>query len=217
VSVALLLYAPVTQQRRFVQGLQIPLAIVATVGLFQTVLPWLARTRIFKTLLQRPGYSTAGLQRLTVASLLAFAAIANLYIFIGTTVMLGIVQPYPLFRPTSELQAMDWLRTNTSHDDAILSAYWTGSYLPYRAGNTVFVGQRYETAQFEEKWRAAEKFFSADADDTWRRALLSRFSIAYVFAGRAEREQNELNLAQLSYLKPIFSNNEATIYRVELQ
>ena len=48
--VAVLLYAPLNPQRRFVMGLQVPLAIVATVGLCDVVLLWLARTRAFAAL-----------------------------------------------------------------------------------------------------------------------------------------------------------------------
>jgi hypothetical protein len=127
------------------------------------------------------------------------------------------VQPYPLFRLTAELQAMDWLRTNSMTEDAILSAYWTGSFIPARAGRTVFVGQRYETIKFEEKRRAAEKFFDAATDETWRIALLRDNDLALVFWGRGERDLGNFNPEKANYLQSVFANDHARVYRVRIQ
>ncbi len=213
-AVALLLYAPITQQRRFVEGVQAPLAILAALGLCDAVLPWLARTRVFVALSQRPNYSAAGLQRLIVVCLIALAGLSSFYVWLSGVALLGFVQPYPLFRPTLELQAMDWLCAHTSPSDAVLSAYWTGSFIPARAGNRVFVGQRYETIRFEDKRAAAEKFFSAATDDAWRVALLREYSIAYVFWGKAERELGAFDPDRATFLERAFANDQARVYRV---
>lgn len=213
--VALLLYAPITQQRRFVEGVQVPLAILAAVGLCEVVLPHLARTRVFVALAQRPKYSAAGLQRLIIVVAIALTSLASFYVWVSSVVLLGLVQPYPLFRPTLELQAMDWLRANTDSRDAVLSSYWTGSFIPARAGNRVFVGQRYETIRFNEKRAAAEKFFDAATDDAWRIALLREYRIAYVFWGKAERDLGAFDPERAPYLQRVFANDEARIYRVK--
>ncbi len=214
--VALLLYTPITQQRRFVEGVQVPLAILAAVGLCEVVLPRLARTRLLIALSQRPNYSVAGLQRLIVVCLVALAGLASFYVWISSIALLGFVQPYPLFRPPLELQAMDWLRAHTSPNEVVLSAYWTGSFIPARAGNRVFVGQRYETIGFDEKRAAAEKFFDAATDDAWRVARLRENRIAYVFWGKAERDLGQFDPERAPYLQRVFANDEARIYRVQL-
>lgn len=214
--VAILLYAPITQQRRFVEGVQVPLAILATVGLCEVALPQLARTRVFVALSQRPNYSAAGLQRLTIVVIIALASIASFYLWASSVVLLGFVQPYPLFRPTLELQAMDWLRANTLPSDAVLSSYWTGSFIPARTGNRVFVGHLYETIYFAEKRAAAERFFDVATDDAWRVALLREYRIAYVFWGKAERDVGTFDLARAPYLQCVFANDEAQIFRVQI-
>ncbi len=214
IIVALLLYAPITQQRRFVEGVQVPLAILAALGLCEVALPRLARTRVFIALSQRPKYSVAGLERLLIIAIIALASVASAYVWVSSVVLLGFVQPYPLFRPTAELQAMDWLRANTSPNDAMLSSYWTGSFIPARAGNTVFVGQRYETIRFDEKRAAAEKFFDAATDDAWRVALLREYRIAYVFWGKAERDLGAFEPERASYLQRVLANEVVQIYRV---
>jgi hypothetical protein len=214
--IAILVYIPVNPQRRFVQGLHIPMTIVAINGLYGAMLPWCERTRVFTALCQRPRYSADGLRRLLVITLLGITSLASVYVWLGGIVQSAVLQPYPLFRPTLELQAMDWLRANTNPSEAVLSSYWTGSFIPARAGNRVFVGQRYETIRFDEKRAAAEKFFDAATDDAWRIALLREHRIAYVFWGRAERDLGAFDPERVPYLQRVFANDEARIYRVKL-
>lgn len=215
--VAVLLYTPISQQRRFVEGVQVPLAILATLGLFDVVLPWLARTRVFAALSQRPNYSVAGLRRLSIVAVILLASLSSFYIWLSSVALLGFVQPYPLFRPSTELQALDWLRANTTSNEIVFSSYWTGSFIPARAGNRVFVGQRYETIRFDEKRAAAEKFFDAAADEAWRIALLREYRIAYVFWGPGERNLGAFAPDRVDYLERVYVNAQVQIFRVRLR
>ncbi|MDE3091686.1 MAG: hypothetical protein KGJ80_20125, partial [Chloroflexota bacterium] len=148
---ALLLYAPLNAQRRFLQGLQVPLAILATLGLFAVVLPRIEQTAVFRTIAERPGYTTRGLRRLLMAFLLVAMSTANIIVLLRLSAFTAVEQTDALFRPRAEIQAVDWLRDHTARSDVVLGAYWTGSFIPARAGNAVLVGQRYETMQFEDK------------------------------------------------------------------
>ncbi|MCX7841207.1 MAG: hypothetical protein N2559_17350, partial [Anaerolineae bacterium] len=106
--IAILVYVPINPQRRFIQGLHVPMTIVAIHGLYGAVLPWFERTRLFIALCQQPRYTPDGLRRLFVIVFLGITSIASIYVWLGGIVQSAIVQPYPLFRPTLELQAMDW-------------------------------------------------------------------------------------------------------------
>ncbi|MBI5029618.1 MAG: hypothetical protein HZB51_03770 [Chloroflexi bacterium] len=215
-AVAILLYTPISQQRRFVEGVQVPLAILAVLGLEQIVYPWLDE-HVFVKLSQRPHYTIAGLRRLVVVVIILVASISSAYVWISSVVLLGFGQPYPLFRPTTELQAMDWLRANTLPTDNIFSSYWSGSFIPARSGNTVFVGQRYETLRFEEKRKASEDFWDNKTDDAWRYDLLRSYRIGYVFWGRGERDLGDFDPEHTNYLEQVFSNATTRIYRVRIQ
>jgi len=194
----------------------VPLAILAALGLCDVALPWLARTRVFVALSQRPNYSVEGLQRLIVVCFITLTSLSSFYVWISSVALLGFVQPYPLFRPTTELQAMDWLRANTLPADVVLSSYWTGSFIPARAGNTVFVGQRYETIRFDEKRAASEKCFDAATDDAWRVALLREYRIGYLFWGKGERDLGAFDPERATYLRRVFANEQARVYRVQM-
>lgn len=214
IAVAVLLYLPLNPQRRFVEGLQVPLAILAAIGFFEVVWPWLAQRGWVHSLAQRPRYSLDGLRRLTVILLVLLASLINLYIYAGTAVTLSVIQAYPLFRPQLELEAMDWLRANAAPDEVVLGSYWSGSYIPYRGHNVVVVGQRFETVGFADKRTQAEQFFASDASDDWRSQLLRNYGVAYVFYGRSERELGDLIPAARPYLKLAYENEETAVYRV---
>lgn len=214
IAVAILLYLPLNPQRRFVEGLQLPLAILAAIGFFEVVWPWLAQTGWIRSLAQRPRYSLGGLRRLVVILLVLWVSLINLYIYAGTAVTLGVIQAYPLFRPRLELEAMDWLRANAAPEQVVLSSYWSGSYIPYRGQNVVVVGQHFETVDFEDKRAQVEQFFAGNTADSWRIQLLQDYDVAYLFYGRSERELGDLNPAERPYLELAYENGETAVYRV---
>ncbi len=213
-AVAILLYAPVNPQRRFVEGLQIPLAIVAAIGWFEVVWPWILQSRPLQALLRRPRYSLSGMRRLMTALLVLLVSAMNIYIYVGTAVTLVAIQPYPFFRPQAELAAMDWLAAHTEQNDVVLASYWSGSYIPFRAGNTVFVGHRYETAQFHAKLALSEQFLAPDTTDSWRAQLLLDYEIEYLFYGRNEQQYGGLSPGQRPYFELAYENGETAVYRV---
>lgn len=215
-AVAVLLYTPVTQQRRFVEGVQVPLAILATIGMFEVVLPALARTRVFVALSRRRGYSADGLNRMILVGWITLSSLTSAYLWVSGVALLGWLQPYPLFRPIGEIQAMDWLRGGAAAGETVLSSYWTGSYLPSRSGDSVFIGGRYETLQFDVKRAESERFFDPVTDDAWRQALLRDNRIGYVFFGRGERDLGSYDPSHSPFLKLVFRNSDASLYRVEL-
>jgi uncharacterized membrane protein len=212
---ALLLYAPLAAQRRFVEGLQVPLAVLATAGLFSVVFPRLERTRVFRALAARPGYSAQGLRQLLVILFLLVMSLANWVILLRLSFVAAVEQLDPLFRNAGEMRALDWLREHTRTSDIVLATYPTASLIPARAGNVVFVGQRYESAHFESKLKAVARFFDASTDDAWRKDLLARYRVAYVFVGHRERELGKFDPARASYLQSVYSNSGFEIYAVQ--
>lgn len=213
-SAAVLLYLPLNSQRRYVEGLHVPLSILAAVGFFTVVWPWLAQTRIMASIVKRPRYTLAGMQRLTILALIGVAGLGNVYLYSSTLIKLGVQQPYPLFRPQSEYEAMNWLREQIEPGDVVLAGYRTGSFLPYQTGATVIVGNRYETADFERKRSEAAEFFMPETTDRARQALITQDGIRYVFVGPHERDLGGESLRTADYLEPVYQTDEVTIYQV---
>jgi hypothetical protein len=214
-AAAVLLYSPLNSQRRFVEGLQAPLSILAVVGFYGVVWPWFLRSRLMAALLKRPRYSAAGMQRLVILALIGVAGLGNVYLYASTLIELSLKQPYPLFRPQAELEAMDWLARELEPGEVVLAGYRTGSFLPYQTGARVIVGNRYETGDFEVKREEARQFFQPETTDEWRQDLLAEYDVRYVFAGPEERRLGGESVMATSYLEIAYQNGEVIIYTVQ--
>lgn len=211
--VAVLVYAPLGAQRRFLQGVQIPLAILATYGLFEVALPRVRQTRWFQALARRPRYSADGLARLLIVLIILLTSLSSAYQWLSAVSLTTLLQPYPMFRPRSEVAAMDWLRVHAQNEDVILSAYLTGSYLPYRSGARVYLGHYYETIHFEQKQAAVEKFFSAVTTEEMRVEFLRVNGIDYLFYGSAERALGGFDPAKFGAFEPVYADAAIEIYK----
>ncbi|MBI3912990.1 MAG: hypothetical protein HY327_02155 [Chloroflexi bacterium] len=215
-AAGLLVYAPLNPQRRFVEGVHVPLAMLTTVALYEIILPALARTRAFARLAALPRYSARGLERLLVFGFLVMMSLSNLYVLASTMFTAAIQQPYPLFRARAEIAAFDWLlRARVSSTPVILGAYETGNYIAARVGNRVVLGHWAETVEWDRKFEQVEQFFRGETDEAARRALIARYRVAYVFYGPRERELGAFDPARADYLEPAYSNAQVTIYRVK--
>jgi hypothetical protein len=216
VATALLLYSPLKSQRRVVEGLQVPLSILASAGLCAGILPWVRRSRPFQAIAHSglPNYSEENLGRFIIALVLLFMVPSNLYI-LGSLSVTALQSPYPFFHEAGEEEAMEWLRAQTEPSQTVLAAYETGSYIPARAGNRVFVGYWAETKDYPRKMEMALRFFAGDTGDAWRRELLDEYGVAYIFHGPRERELGKYDPASSGYLAPIFVNGVVTIYEVK--
>ncbi len=214
VAVALLLYAPINAQRRFVQGVQLPLAILATAAFCDLCLPWLHTTRPWQWLIRRPRYTTPGLNRLVTLLFLLWMSLSNLYLLADVTRTAVLVQPDPLYRPLDEIETSQWVETNTLATAVILGDYQTGNYVAAHAGRQVMVGHWAETMNYQEKLTAVATFFAADTPHTWRRDLLRQFHITHVWFGPREQTLGEFDPQTADYLRPVYSQRSITLYEV---
>jgi len=213
--VTLLLYAPLKQQRRMVEGVHVPLSIMATVGLYSYYLPRLEKSRTVRKLVTLRGQSFS---RRRFSNFVAFLVLvctvpSNLYILASLAVT-AAGHPYPFFHEREENEAIAWLAEETAPTDTVLGAYGTGSYIPARIDHRVFVGYWAETARNEEKIRMVDDFFREETPDAWRAELLEEYGIAYVYYGPREALLGDFCAADSALLSPVFDNELVTIYRV---
>jgi hypothetical protein len=214
-SALLLAYAPLTLQRRMVEGLHVPLCILATIGLLEFLLPRALRSDRLTRFARWRGYRTDGVRRFLVFSVIVATLPSNLYLLLSVSSM-ALQHNSALFYERHEAEAIDWLKDNTRHSDTVLASYEIGRLIPARAGNVVFIGHIIETVQVERKRELAASFFQADSSDDFRRALLTEYGIRYVFHGPRERQLGDFDPLEASYLTPAYSNSSVTIYRVNL-
>ncbi|RLC70548.1 MAG: hypothetical protein DRI52_06895 [Chloroflexi bacterium] len=211
-----LLYAPFNLQRRLIEGMQVPLALLASVGLARYVLPAFSRSRLVRLLTRNPRYTLSGLRRLAVTAVVLATVPTNVFLLAGNSLELLAHRESPLFHERAEIEANDWLRVHTAPEDIVFCAFQTGNYVPARAGNRVFLGHTPETINAGEKKRIVARFFSADPDAEWRMAILREYGIAYVLVGPRERALGNFRPDAAPYLRQVYDNGRYAIYRVEM-
>jgi uncharacterized membrane protein len=110
---------------------------------------------------------------------------------------------------------MRWL-DGIAAGEVILAVYETGNVLPAYANVRAFVGHGPETVNSEEKRQRAKQFFSRETPDMWRRDLLEKFDIRYIYYGPNEKATGEFAPGQAAYLEEVYSNGEVQIFAVKL-
>ncbi len=211
---SLLLYSPLLPQRRFIQGVHVPLAVLAAAGFVQVVLPRWQRGRFWQALIARPRYETAKLRRFVIVLFVLFMSLSNIYLWLDVSRVAAFTQPDLFFRPAAEIEAVDWLRENSADTTVVLGSYQTGNVVAARSGQRVLVGHWAETVDFVGKETAVTQFFAASTSNAWRQELLEQFNVKYVWYGPREQELGQFNPATAAYLIPIYQNETITIFSV---
>jgi len=218
IVVAALIYAPLKQQRRMVEGVHIPLSILATMGLYSFYLPRLVRSKTLRKLatLRGSSYTPRRMRTFIIFLVLIITVPSNLYILASLAVT-ALAHPYPFFHERAENEAIDWLANETEPTDTVLAAYGTGSYIPSRINHRVFVGYWAETAECEAKIAMLDRFFHAETPDSWRLRLLEEYDIAYLFYGPREKALSGFEPKHEPYLVEVHANLEVSIYEVHVE
>ena len=198
--VAPLLYAPsvFSIERRFLEGLHVPLAVLAGAGFVHYLLPVVRDDR-----------------RLRFGGLLLLGlSLPSSLLLLAQAVLLPLLDaPNSIYTP-GEMAAFHWLAAHSNEDDVILSSYEIGSALPAYTGRRVFMGHWTETIDLAQKRAQAHTFFDGGAPAA-RRRLITEYGITYLFYGPRERALGSFDPAMAGYLTPVFHSGAVTLYRTQ--
>jgi len=200
--VALLVYAPFPTQRRYLLGVQTPLAILAAVGWSRGILRALpGRVRPLLTLLY-----------------IGLASIAPLLLIYGNITALTQPRSNPdLFYSADEIAGYDWLMENSTPDDLILTTFnWagrgSGGRLVAATGRRAFMGHWIETADFDTKIAQMTQFYNPTTDDAWRREFLDEIGAVYIWYDDYARAFGDWDITSADYLDAVFESDGVTIF-----
>ncbi len=209
------LYFPFKMQRRLIEGLQIPLCLLATWGLVRYLLPALNRSRVVDWLTTRFRRYTRSRMRRLAARATVFITTPSHFLLIGGLTLAVLGKQSPIFLTGGEVEAFDWLAAHAAPSEVVLTAYHTGNYLPTRVRARVFIGLGTETVDYQTKAALVEQFFGAGATDDFRRRMLEEYGIDYVFYGPQERELGDFDGQEKPFLRRVYHNPQVGIYSVE--
>ncbi|MBC7809674.1 MAG: hypothetical protein H7175_00910 [Burkholderiales bacterium] len=202
--VGMLIFAPLPTQRRYLLGVQTPLAILAVYGWSKVVMPRLLPRR-------RP---------LLTMVYLTLAAVGHLSVISINAVSLSEPYDHPAaFYSPDERQGYAWLKREAAPDDLVLTVFngdggGSGGRLVAATGQHVFAGHWFETADFENKMAELRQFYHPSTDDQWRRDFLRDIGAVYVWYDDYTRGFGDWNPADADYLELALAADSVTIYRV---
>jgi hypothetical protein len=189
----ILAYAPVSVQRRLIEGTWVALLVLVATA-------W-------------EGSRGAGRDRqrgpLLFGALSLPAAALLLVLCLNTARTLS----EPAFHPVGEDHAAAWLRENAAQGEVVLSSYAVGNRIPSRAPVRVVVGHGPETANLDRLLPEVTEFFS-DSTDEARRTFLAEQDVAYVLWGPAERSLGSWDPRTMPDWDVLYSGEGYEIFRV---
>ncbi len=212
-----LIYLPINTNKRLLEGLNIPLIILATYGLFF----------IFKNQLEalfagrKEGFYGISeyLENLfkVVLFFVVLFCISNVMIFLNDIYFFKYYSA--AYLPIDSESAMLWIRKNTPIQSVILSSfidqssYIDGNIIPLIAFRPVYYGHGSETAYPLEKKEMMDNFFKK-YNSAEREEFLKENNISYLFWGPEEKEMaDNFNPDEESYLQKVYSNNSVSVYK----
>jgi len=196
VSALLLAYAPVYIQRRFLQSITIPLAILAASGLIT----------FFKTGTTK----SSSLIRWKKSLLILFvflASLSSIELSLGQAVYLQ-THPDDLFYPASLDGAIAWLDEHAQYNDFVLASEATSQVLVQKTGLRAYLGHEMETLDYKTKQVNVEAFFQGKLPE-----LVSR-PIKWVVYGPFEKKINP-DFQKPEDLQLVYNLQGLQIYRVK--
>ncbi len=194
---AILLYLPVGLQRRFVEGLHIPIVCLATAGLY---FGWKLRPRWINRYVLATTLSTLLLLALQISNLSARPDSTSLH---------------PLYLYNEELEAMNWLRSNTNWRDTVIASPLLGNYIPTRAGNRVYYGHDLETVNRADKAPLLGRFLRGEMNEAERRDFIQKNNLHYLYFGPEEAAlSNNQHDPATQGATMVYFNNKVKIFRL---
>lgn len=199
-----LLYAPVSINRRFTEGLQIPMIFltvyVLTILAYYVKLNWARLGKI-----------------LTNKFVLIFLFII---FFCSTTLFILARDLYFISRQHSNfyfsdqyLEAVDFLK-GENQTKVVLTHTYNGHFLPSLINMPVFSGHGHETLDFIAKQQMLEDFYANKYEQAQAEKFLNDNNIGYILYTGWEKSDTKINLNEQPYLEQIFSNSQTAIYKI---
>lgn len=197
-------YLPVSYQRKLVEGLHIPIALLAAFG---TV----ALAERFGTRAFRPITIVCLVLALTVPSNLRF-----LYqdLHLAITQNLGSTGLHPVFWSRDDLEAMAHLSEWVGPGALVQALPPTSCLIPALSGRRVWEGHWGETPDFTAKYPLVARFFQPETPSDWRRQFLTQTGITHIFAGEAENAMAKDSLTREPCLRPAQRVGGTILYEV---
>jgi hypothetical protein len=202
----IIIYLPFLNfQRRLIEGIQIPIVILATISIFIIYEKYKHR----KTL--KIITKDKDILKLYLLITLIVLSLSNLYIMMEG--LLAINQKIPYIEK-SKVEGFSWIDKNTDKESTILSNSYLGNIIPGFTNRDVFIGHWVETTNYQEKQNKTMWFFGENNEDQQKKEFLKNSRINYIFYSNIEEKMGKFNPDEKNYLKNVYNQNEVKVFKV---
>jgi hypothetical protein len=200
-----LVYLPVDYQIHMLNGWQVPIAILATQGIFAYIVPALARW------LKPDKTPTRRLAITAVTAIIFFSAFTNIYL-LGWRFLDLSRHDYPFYLYRDEVAALRWLEANSTSEDVVLGALAVGQYVPAETDAHAFLAHWAQTVDYYGKEIAVARFFDVATPDSERLQIVADFDVDYIVQGPTEQAPGAFRLDDSPHFRQLFSSGEVGVY-----
>lgn len=199
-TTAILVYAPVNFQRRFIEGVHIPFGILATSGLLYFVSK------------QKEKYRS----NIITGTIVLMSLTSIFMIYSDFSVINNDKQgDYYYHIDKSETDSIYWLMDQTGSQDIILSNWYIGNIIPGITGRKVYLGHQIQTSNWTKK-NADLDVFVNNRDLVTSKKFIDDNRITYIFIGKNDiLIKNGFKPENYPEIKSVYNKDGVTIYKVE--
>jgi hypothetical protein len=205
VSQLALIYAPTMLQRRFIQGLLLPLAAFAGV----------AMAHFFATFDGQPAEQRRWKRGLLLAAITFVMGLTVMWSLRNDFLMVASRLPSEQYFTASEQAMQTWMRANVPPRSVVWAQTSTSGFLPERAHVVSYMGHWSQTIDVRRKLAEYGRLLQPDVDVAWLRALLEREGIEYIYRNWRDKGYG-LGLDKMPFLEVVHREGDETLFRVNL-
>ncbi len=126
------------------------------------------------------------------------------------------VAPWRYYLADDLLRGLDWLKENAAPESVVLASHDTSQFIPRLANLRVVSGQDVLTDRYREANASVLRFFLTPGDDAFKQGFCREQSVAWIILGPFEKAFAVLDPADHPWMRPVFTDGEVSIYRVDL-
>lgn len=196
------LYAPISFGRRFTEGIFIPLALLAVIGLT----PLIKRIQLmsWKVWPNKLIYVCAAF-----GAFFIFFGYSN-YLLFRNRVEDSRYLKSPVFFSREFLDSLNFIKSLDGN--IVLASFSSGNVIPYYGGKRVYAGHWAETIFYEQKAQALRSFYGDSASNALREKFLILNGIDIIFWGPEERKLGPWNPQRAEFLRLVYGSGEYSVF-----
>jgi len=197
----ILVYSPLTFQRRLLEGLQFPLAVLAAPAAIAILHRLTSKLRIAGAILAAV---------LFIIFLLpsSFSAVAR------NIIMYAYDEPPIFYLSADRSAAFDWIKGFTPDDAAFMADVQSGYFIAGWADRRVYIGHWANSGDVAAESGVVRRFF-AEMDDLDREEFMHASRLQYVFVGPGERALG--GLSETGRFELVYAVGDIEIFRLKSQ